>query len=290
MKRVETFLLFAAMGCRAPAPAHPASAPQPTIVERLPESGAANCAETVRNRERSKIKSIGPTRACVTDTVDLDYASLPVLGPAHDSPVGEGVVESVNNYIPRMGRGNRPMVLPLEWVLFDRTKLEPDELFLFHGEGWGSEVEKTFGHAAAVVRGMFYAFRICKVGCQRGLDATTREETLVLVGPGAEWVASSTDAVNSPLDYPMPYDWHPDFAFASAAIKPGSSATVGWITSGDTRERFRKLFGSEPPADADPDPKRLENVSLEVVWPVGTAPALSLYRSTLLTSADTQDR
>ena len=283
MKRLALVLLFAPIGCRAPAARHPASARQPAIVERLPETGNATCVDTIRDRARNKIKSIGPTRACVTDTVDLDYASIPVLEPAHDSPVGEGVVESVNNYIPRMGWGDRHMVLPLEWVLFERTKLEPDELFLFHGEGWGSEVEKTFGHAAAVVRGMFYAFRICNAGCQRGLDATTREETLVLVGPGAEWVASSSDAVNAPLDYPMPYDWHPDFAFASAEIKPGSSATVGWVTSPDTRARFQKLFAPAAAPDPDPEATRYQTVSLEVVWPVGSSPELSLYRGTLLT-------
>ena len=276
MPRTACFLLVAACavsGCAARA--RPQVAPA-TAPDRLPDDGPTSCVNVVMSM---KPQGFEPRRGCVTDTVELDYASLPVLSRTRDAPDEARVVEAVNRYRSALDIGINYPVSAAEWVDFSPNNLKPDSLDVFYGEKWDGPVKQETGRAKAIIRDEFYAFRHCREGCEESLGDPARVETLVLIGPAAQWIESSMDDFDQ-TGPDFPADDETPFSFVSARVGPGSSATVGMTISADDLAQFKNLADAKSAklARAAEEVTQLTTLTLEVVWPKGSLPELVLER------------
>jgi hypothetical protein len=217
----------------------------------------------------------------VLDERSIAYASLPLLKKADSMPSKEGLESFTTVYRPRtkpevpvQAREFLPPAPPplTEWLAFDEASKKPEKLNLFYFSG-SEDIGGVVGNATAIVPSTLYAFRQCVSGCDLDGGAPEREERIVLVGPYAEWTASSTEDVE--FDHSRAAA---SFAFASAPLKPGSSASVGITVS----PRAIHAFGGKPDPkfhqEGNPDLyAATETFTLDVVWPLGGDPDAILY-------------
>jgi hypothetical protein len=254
------------------------------VPTKLPDAGGpGNClqASVLRSLSLERHRRVKePERSCVLDERAIAYASLPVLQKTTAIPSKDGLESFTTVYRPRVETRlplqARALLPPqpreTEWLAFAEAGKNAEKLNLFYFSG-SSEVGGVVGDAKAIVPSTLYAFRECVSGCELELGAPEREERVVLVGPYAEWTSSSTDDVefdHSRIDA--------SFAFASAPLKPGSSASVGLTVTPHAMSMFGGKLDPRFHQEGNPDLYYAsQTFTLDIVWPLGSDPDSILY-------------
>lgn len=125
-------------------------------------------------------------------------------------------------------------------------------------------LERTHAtRARALVPGVLYAFRACKVGCDTAPAGTPPyAEELTIVGPPADWVSSSTNVAEQIAPHVG------SFSILTVPIRPGSSAVVTMHIAIPNLAYFLGLPRPLPEWAADLNKHTLETIAftIEVVW------------------------
>lgn len=228
----------------------------------------------------------GPTRANV-ETAVVPYTDLPLmeLEPCEeacarfDIPVtrveGGGVTARGPGGVVRM-ESSRTLPSPdgmnraVEWWIVDRDPASwtlgvTRVVGLFH-PGDRTPIGYVRGHVeAAPIEGeVLFAFRTCDEGCDRFVGDPRRVEGVTLVGPGRAWTSSSDD--------PRQETREEGFTHVTAHVHTGAAESVTLNYDAADASRFKDrptgpiLVGG------------ITTVMLDVVWPEGEMPELSIHR------------
>jgi len=132
-------------------------------------------------------------------------------------------------------------------------------------------VKKAQVTARALVPGLVYAFRRCVAGCGANALDSERREVVEMIGPPSVWEGTSgrQERVGS-----VGYERDLEFSDVSAAIAPGSSASVVIVATADAVAKFER----PQPTSTDTG---LRSITLDVVWPAKGAPEATLFMGTI---------
>lgn len=247
--------------------------------------------------ERSPPRPPAPERPAVWTSFDVTYAAIPLLERGKDEPIlfSVGVSARLVSFLVADGRllelvhgkyraftrpeSASPKALPAPPpdVLAGEIRCDKDTSVVLRGleiDSWMAdkalyrEYEGTFTNArcagsarsahevvaAAIVPGILYAFR----RPIPSLEGT--KEDLVVIGPVAEWVASSTIAEEQTNPHVG------SFTFASVPVRLGSSASISLQIHQDQLAHFVGMRTHAPKWAKDGAEDILE-IKIDVVWP-----------------------
>lgn len=109
--------------------------------------------------------------------------------------------------------------------------------------------------ASALLASTLYAFRICVEACDASLGASGRVERLVVIGPPASWIGSTTETERQS---PPPSPWS---STIDVEVKPGISASLVFDVSASSLHGFELRHRDEVTSP------HVTFYSIDVVWP-----------------------
>lgn len=283
MRSAALIAAFAlALGCAAAPPPAPPD-PRPTW-EKLPLKQVAF--ESDRSRVRARTHALtgdarltGESRMTISESVPIDYATLPILPAMELVPLASRTapgVSVVSNPIEKIARIDASRSTAFEAV-FDGQSIGPfwreatrppcgrDAYWLTLDGNASSEqalaIEAAQGHlngegstaacaafaerttsvvAPSLWRGLFYAYRECTWHCDTP-DAADRQERFVLLAPRAKWLTATFSSPDQMLH-------RPSGALSRVAVdvRRGAAASIVLdLTEGDLAS-FVQRRGGEP--------------------------------------------
>jgi len=168
----------------------------------------------------------------------------------------------------------REYVGDAEWGGFQSSTATKDSIDFVRFSGSFDRLNakaKTIGtvHATALVSDTLYAFRRCVSGCTGPVTSDSRVEEVTLVGPPALWLGSSGALAEQKLQ--------PDQAFTivKATVRPGGSASLQLMTWDDGVKMFHGGSMNQNPQQLVG--KKVQDYTLDVVWPTASVPDITLY-------------